>query len=374
MCLLLTAGLYWGPLASGPAGKPRAPIALRILGGMMALYNFGFADVKNQYQDGYRKLDEDDKQLVRSFVKVILLFVIISLSLIIANRMMQLSQTAGAALEIGLALCAGIIVALSFSLFERVGILTPIESNIRAIMRDSKREADLLSDYDDYRRAKTDFGFQSVAAKTSDDGPGSITIDERGMDDIILDLFKQAQPGSSVDYMNSFVNSDYEYYRTIKAAVQRGVNVRMLLMDPDPSKAAAQARFRDYRRFVPGCTTMTEFIDHIMHRYDDFDGLKNEIEKGRSRKRSSGRFEIRYYSDALNFPLVTIRDPSSEARLPDVAYTGFFAGVSSESMPYLEWRGGLFRIIQHFYDLFEHKWRDSADKTHLHQKNIPKVN
>jgi hypothetical protein len=58
--------------------------------------------------------------------------------------------------------------------------------------------------------------------------------------------------------------------------------------------------------------------------------------------------------------LLLTEDPQNSP-LPDVAFTGFYGRLSSESMPYIEWRGGEFRAIQRFADIFDGKWEQCED-------------
>ncbi len=92
------------------------------------------------------------------------------------------------------------------------------------------------------------------------------------------------------------------------------------------------------------------------------------VQEERKKDESIGSYEIRYYHTSLNFPLVLVSDKSTPY-IPVVAYTGFYTKKDSEQMPYIVWRDGDIRIVNDFYQLFQHKWNLHSDTTYLNPEN-----
>jgi hypothetical protein len=342
------------------------------------MLSLGIGDVGRHYRNTYHLLNDKDKRLVRSLLKSIIFCILFGYAAIALKENEHSPYPAYVSdqtwpyitwlLEAVVVLVTGIAAALAFTLFDRIGAITPIEADIREIMKHNKREAQQLSGYNKYIRARTDFGLSGIMATTREGGVSKMQIDEGRMDSAVIALLDECEAGWSVDYMNSFINSDQEYYQAILRAVARGVKFRLMLMFPDENTPATQSRFKDYQ--IPHCSTIKDFVSYITPKYYHFDSLRRDA--ARLKKANGGTFDIRYYKDSLNFPLIIIEpQPAEGTNSETVAYTGFYAGVSSETMPYVEWRHGEFDMIKTFKRLFQKKWDACGGLSHIFKRNAP---
>lgn len=321
-----------------------------------------------------------DKEIVYSYIKITIVNLIVLISIFAILNSSIGNIIFKFILNIVAAVMAGLVVAISFSILDRLGILMPIERDIKSLIDMSSQQQETvkiasaeISGYSKYRDARHRFGFNAILGEIDRDHSEKPVIDQRKMDDLIIDIFNSRSEGSKIYFMNSYLSPDFDYYAAIKSAVKRGVEVRMMLMLPKASKPAVIARFTDQKNSNAPFDNIKEFIEYIRPHYQRFDGLRYELEKENMTENFDGSFEIRYYSISLNFPLILIKDTNSTSDSFDVAYTGFYAGRSSEQMPYIEWRGGDFRIISYFSKLFEGKWDECADATYFFSKNAPAI-
>ena len=342
--------------------------------------NLGFARVWLQIKNNYSALVERDREIVSSYVRVIISTTIFIILILIISRMFIENEIFNYIINVIAAAFSSMVVGFAFSTLDRIGILIPIERDFKTLIglsdeqgRAIRASTEEIRNYSKYKIARDSIGFNSVIAPFNDKDGIQSEIDERKMDDKILEIFDNRGVGSNIYFMNSYITAHESYYKSIKAAVFRGANVKILLMYPDSKKPAVNARFIDYNRGVSGQAydNVDDFVQDIIPTFRKFDRLRWEIEKEREKSDGVGNFDIRYYSVSLNFPMILVKDPNSTSDSMDVVYTGFYAGISSEKMPYIEWRGGSFRINSYFKSLFDEKWEECKGQTYIFPKNAP---
>lgn len=334
----------------------------------MRIIGLGFANLFSVIASNYRSLRESDRLIINSYVAIIL---IVSIALIYIGIQSRDSENW---LYVITGLLFSILVAVVFVIFDRLGVVTPIASRIDKSNQLLESLIDQLQGYEKYRHARFSFGFNAIvgiSGKKPESAP-DISFEVR---DFALAIFNDAKDGDEISYMNSFILNDISYYNAISQAVMRGANIRVLLMKPDANAPVVIARYTDYYEEANKYTSPSDFVADIMPRYRYLDRLRGEMEKRRETHPSTGKFEIRYYTKSLNFPMITVAKPKGMGIVvPEVAYTGFYAGLNAEQMPYIEWRGGDFEIIKKLDAVFKAKWKACRDSNYVFLENKTTVN
>ena len=319
-----------------------------------------------EFIENYRKSSEDDKASVNGLILVLILIISILFAI-------EYTNIRGGALYVINAVLFSVLVSTLFSLLDRVGVLLPIVHENAKQAEALKAASDTLAGFSKYRIARYEYGFNAIRGHEEGIDPSAL-FSNFGENQFILDIISKSQRGTQISIMNSFFEHDAMYEEVIRKAIYRGVDFRMLLMRPEKSSPVVLARFKEYfESEPPELSNIERFIERIRPKYHKFDDLRRRIrtisEMAESLK--NGNFEIRYYTESLGFPMTMVTIDQNITKVPDVVYTGFYTGISSEKMPYVEWRGGSFRIIDQFNALFNRKWNDCASNTFIFPENAP---
>jgi hypothetical protein len=154
--------------------------------------------------------------------------------------------------------------------------------------------------------------------------------------------FREARRGEVVSWLDTYCPRQNELMDDLVAAVDRGVHVRMLIIDP----TCASAAFRDVE---------------LVGSFDTGEGWKTGLEAfiqkmTAAAQRGNGHFEIRFYNDLPCVPMYLIGRASS-AR---VGYFSLFLTRPSAHFPHLELRSGEWLVDMVAY--FEAKWTRHAGR------------
>jgi hypothetical protein len=270
--------------------------------------------------------------------------------------------TKGIALAVSAAI-SGIIVGISFSIIDRIGFAAPIEDRLYDLLQENQQiNLELqktvveTKNYTKYNNTRNRFGINDVKGRLNRNATGDVFI-ERGSDEFAIDLFNEAKPGSLIRYMNTFMESADKYYHAISDAIERGVHIRLLMMKADTDSPAFINRYTDCLQHIFPDRSPLSLINMINSHLDNIASLEATRRRLIACGKHPGQFELRCYWKSLNFPMLLLSESGNEDHIPDVAYTGFYGSISSESMPYIEWRGGEFRAIRRFKDVFDGKWK-----------------
>lgn len=284
--------------------------------------------------------------------------------------------------EANLVLAGGVAVTLCLGLFDRLGLLLPVQQSISKVSVDLRTNLQEIStlhqkmlddfhhqmgevrktageavaafdSYEKYRSSRQDFGFVSVAGQ-------DVTVKQDGphfeSNSVFMAELKGADSNTTIYYMNTFLEQYQQFRRALLDAVHSGAHIKILLMNPK-SPEICKRRWNDAYQMD---FTYDDFVSDLLQ-----DARKLCILRDQAAK-ESGRIEIRFYSDSINYPLVAVgRADEKGAIKPVVIYTGFYGARTSEDMPYIEWRGGSFGAYDKFMGVFENKWRENQTNTEV---------
>lgn len=322
----------------------------------------------------YNKLSTDDRAYVNTLMAISLTIIVILFAITYYNKEGEKYFVLGSSILMSF------IVGASFTIFDRIGVAAPLEeklSNTLHMMQAQSQEfkaiVDQQPDYPSYIAARQKFGL--VGVKGDIDKRTKPPQVKRGSDAFILSVIDAAPSGSTIRYMNTYMEDESRYRFAIEEAAKRGVDLKIMLVYPDIQNSAAFiARYEDCLKDIFHGDRIEEVIHLVRGMMHPLDCVPRKIRSLRSTDSNIGSVEIRYYSRSLNFPMLIVTNPLPHHRTVlegDVAYTGFYTKFSSEAMPYLEWRDGEFRMIEKFSALFDHKWEQYADATYIFRENNP---
>lgn len=329
----------------------------------------------------YKSLPHDEKPIINTFL-IVLAFLSASTAILEYIRGAELIPIAGSIVIIYTAIAVSSMVAIIYTLFDRLSIITPIEqkltneisrvgdivertstdvrymkdefSNYQTEMRsDTEETLTQFQHYDKYLISRSKFGLNSLVGVRvhKDEGDPSVSVTR---EPFALKLFTHDVPsGGYIGYLISFINADQEYADAIEAAVKRGVHVKLLLMRPTADTAPAEARWRDCYMNDKQYQDYSEFISEITEKYRKFWRLERKLKA--ASERHEGSFQLLSYDASLSFPMIVVKE-SVASTVADVVYTGFYTSLDSNSVPHVEWRGGDFRMCVLFEETFESKW------------------
>lgn len=179
-------------------------------------------------------------------------------------------------------------------------------------------------------------------------------------EDFALNILRDAKANSQIALLNSFIANDTIYCEAIERALSRGANVRILLMSPKADSPVANARWEDcYRHYEEYAGSYDDFIREIESKFRKFERLGKTASALKRKSFETGTYEMRSYSSSLNLPMVLVWDRLTQ-QIPERGYTGFYTTVDANRMPFIEWRGGDFRILEKFGVLFDQKWESAS--------------
>jgi len=318
-------------------------------------------------RDNYNNLHIDDKSFIKSLMRWdgFLFFLIFCLQIVQINLpTVAYIQVVVQTLSV---ILSGFAIGLTFSIFDRVGLLTPVEQKISKILQ-KQNETELLLEetardlkgFSNYQTARLDFGFNSIFGRIEESShPKKFVMTQGESDGRILRIIDSIGVNSVFCFMNSYIESS-RYSECIRRAVERGAHVKFLLAKPTVECAPLRHRFEDCFIKDGVYEEYQSFVGHVTDRVMPLVALKNLVKKDRIDRRVRGDFDLKFYSDSLNFPMISLSE-GGQTDLPQVVWTGFYGAISSEAVPYIEWRGGALEIIAIFHNLFSEKW-DRADE------------
>jgi len=355
----------------------------------MNYFSFSLSLTIKSIKRQYKSLEYDDRAIINTYI---LILIFISLAIIFVSYSCQgfaLFPVIFPALS-GLAISVN--AGIAFSVIDKIGVLTPISikiennmkllnNSIESIRNQIGDDFELLSKrivenldavqeafqehlgYAHYIAARNIFGFRSIDGmiknkKTEYYGG------KRDFSEPLAVIFHKAKPTQTIYYVNSCISNVELYVDAITDAVNRGVNVRMMLMTPSEESSAARSRYLTYFSHMSSYDDIGNFIDGIRQTYNPFDEMTDNFSKRKIDHPETGDFQIRYYCDSLDFPLVMIADKGKH-KLPYVAYTGFYIQRRSEEMPFVRWIGGEFGFIDLLFEFYNQKWERCEDKKSL---------
>lgn len=265
-----------------------------------------------------------------------------------------------------------IIVGASFSFIDRMGFAAPIEDRLLKLLNEIEagnekldETVDKTQDYIRYVNLKKKFGVLDVEGELAQPTSGHMEI-ARDSHEFALRLFEKAEPGSLIRYMNTFLEDEPLYYDAIGDAIKRGVHVRLLMINPHRESAAFLNRYNDCLRYLYPYESSADIVTKIRSKLRVLENITFLRDALVVEGKHPGLFEMRYYENSLNFPMLLLSETTEEGKIPYVAYTGFYGQASSEAMPYIKWREGRFNANKRFVDIFDGKWdrcEDSRLKT-----------
>ena len=163
-----------------------------------------------------------------------------------------------------------------------------------------------------------------------------------------------------IKWANTVIRNQDKVWEAIKKALERGVNVKLLLMHEENLSQKSRGRYTCKDRFD------TERIERSIKLYGD--DLRNQQNRFTHRYQNfkkdkdggvyKGDLSIRFYKDSPGLPLFILE--SSGLRR---AFSGFYLDSFSGSLPYIEWlpreegRG----LVENLSNFFEAKWHFAED-------------
>lgn len=147
----------------------------------------------------------------------------------------------------------------------------------------------------------------------------------------------------------------------IDEALERGINIRLLLMHAEskcvPMRAREiVARYKDeaYRQGeVDGYLTELQACQDRVIRFVHGESNPGESKRENAPNRRRGKFQVRFYKDLPATPMMFIEIGQRH----EEAYTGFYLNDYSRNLPYIQWRSATsHNVLDAVKDYFEKKW------------------
>jgi hypothetical protein len=325
----------------------------------------------------YSSLKEPDKALVNTFILFLLIFVLAGVVCVVKFP----ENTAAIVLA---SVFSSTAVSTIYSIFDRLSLLTPVEGRLEKILGDMQLSITTLENdaksratkneelvekfigvtkqmvsYDESNISRQMFGFDSIVGRKPVRKSGGIDFKKR---DVLLKVLSRAKKGDQIVCLTSFIDNDSA--DAIQRATNSGAHLRLMMMLPREDAEVVRARWKDfYDGFHENCAA---FVAYIAPRAQRIAAIRRRIENLNTIGSVHGTFQLRFYTKSLNFPLVVHSLASvSNAASDEYAYTGFYANMNAEDMPYIVWHGGQFEVIDKFKKMFEAKWEGCREMTDL---------
>ena len=322
-------------------------------------------------RDNYRSFKRSDQQIIKTYAYIWVVLVAVSIY-VFADGPLGFLHTFGKALD---GLILALVTSITFALVDRLNILTPVENQLSAgvakmqsqmdeitkIIKDDsinfKAQSESMHDYEKYIRTRLSFGFHDIRgqkmALAEKDGRGKPPERE----DIVKLALASTPDGGTLRYMISFISNAPLFLEHIRPAIARGINIKLMLMMPNEETDIVKARYRDcFGQDIH--RTLAHFLNTLKPQAEIIIAERNYHRL--KRKLGEGQFDVEFFTQSLNFPLLIStpddRDSALDRVSYEVAYTGFYAGRNAEDMPYIVWGAGDFKIIDAFKELFDAKW------------------
>jgi hypothetical protein len=258
-------------------------------------------------------------------------------------------------------------VGVTYGILERWRLLKPIEKEIQNRLGEMKSALEemgnsterafegykktlhSLTRHDKFQQATIKHGLSGIAGIPPERGMSPEKEEGTSFGLAFLRALQNASEGTTIYYMNTFAEALDAMDTAIIEALRLGINIKMLLMHPkDPNLVH---RFNELP--VYGMTVET-FRAKVLA---DATALCEMCNERRSSPKSGGSWEIQFYSDTMNYPIVAVGKDKEPIPEYEVVYTGFYGAYSSERMPYIEWRSGENSLLSHFMEIFQWKWK-----------------
>lgn len=177
-----------------------------------------------------------------------------------------------------------------------------------------------------------------------------------------IDQLKSLKAGDELLWLDTFPMTSRDFRVELKAAVERGATIKMLLLDPNcqnaKNRASELSAFYRPERFVSDATECMK----------DLFALSKEV----NGERGQGKLEIREYSGLPSAPIYIVCKNSS----PVKATTSYFLSEPTDvNFPHLVWVRGrgedLGNFLDHFHRYFRSKWEAAASSNgHTNKEQI----
>ncbi len=156
-------------------------------------------------------------------------------------------------------------------------------------------------------------------------------------------LFKEMRPGQTLWWLDTFPVGAGMWINKLRSALEKGVNVNMLVLDPDSVNVLHRANELG-EEFTP-----ESFKADIQR----FLSLLQNIDQ----KDFRGKLEVRTYDELIGLPVYLI----SEDEQAMVAYSGFFLSQpTAVESPHLKWCAGENSILSNISTYIREKWSRNA--------------
>jgi hypothetical protein len=155
-------------------------------------------------------------------------------------------------------------------------------------------------------------------------------------------IFREAKKGETVSWLDTYCPRESEFEEELIAALDRGVHVRMLTIEP-------------------GCINALNRNAELQSTFDTGGGwetgLKAFIAKMEAvSSRGVGQFEMRFYDDLPCAPMYLIGKPSASGKppVPRKSYFSLYLVRASAGCPHVELSNGAW--LQDMAKYFDAKW------------------
>lgn len=162
------------------------------------------------------------------------------------------------------------------------------------------------------------------------------------------ELFTNLERGDRLLWLDTWC-PEFVPFHTVRAAVERGAHVQMLVIDPD----SEVAHFRAVEATGAGYDSVA-FKANVRRWLENLDECAERL----SAEPQPGSIEVRRYSDLPCVPMyITIRSDGSFE-----AFTAYFLQEPSHRSPHLHWEARVARVgemesfVARFRSYFEGKW------------------
>lgn len=170
-----------------------------------------------------------------------------------------------------------------------------------------------------------------------------------------VDVLRGVRPGQELWWMDTFPLTLAGDLDAIHKALDAGVRVRLLVLDPkSPALASRLREIRHHYGLSP--MDLRRSFDTLVHQLRALGELDPVVAE---------RLEVRVYDGLPGAPIYLVlgppaaaEDPAADPGAPQVlrAFSSYFLLDASQDMPYLEWRDGPFAARLHAYA--RHKWEE----------------
>jgi len=252
-----------------------------------------------------------------------------------------------------LLLCLGVILLLSSYLFD--GIASDIFHEAGLVLVGTIIVAYIF-----------EFGFRRHHAKVVCDIIAATVVPDapaHGLQRIVprmsfQEIFDRLSKGDELLWLDTYCPEQANFQRSLRRAVERGAQIRMLAIEPKCDNARARAEEIYPQHGYTYEAFRDEAKSNISHIADAFTDLRGDALD----EVDSSSLRMRLYNDLPCIPMYVIRHKGK----PVCGYTSFFLRDPSFEQPHLEWTQARDSLLDDFIAYFEHKW----EKSQASEKNL----